>query len=265
MKNSKIIALALAGVLTTGALIAKEASAQPYEIQPGDTLYTISQQFETTVESLQEMNQLTSDLIYADEALEISSNGNIYMIEPGDTLYRIALENDVSVEQLQAWNGLHSDLIYAGETLSISGPSKDVTESKAKKARVASANKTRVASTTAPAASSTRVATQAASEPTSNVARTMTVEATAYTAYCEGCSGTTANGTDLRANPNLKVIAVDPRVIPLGTKVWVEGYGEAVAADTGGAIKGNKIDVFIPNKAGAYEWGRKSVTIKILD
>ena len=93
----------------------------------------------------------------------------------------------------------------------------------------------------------------------------MTVEATAYTAYCEGCSGTTANGTDLRANPNLKVIAVDPRVIPLGTKVWVEGYGEAVAADTGGAIKVNKIDVFIPNKAGAYEWGRKSVTIKILD
>ena len=260
MKNSKIIALVLAGVLTTGGFVAKQASAQTYEILPGDTLYTISQQFETTVESLKEMNQLTSDLIYADEALEISSNGNLYMIEPGDTLFRIAMANDVSVEQLQAWNGLHSDLIYAGETLSISGPSKEVTASKAKKARVASASKTRVASTSAPAAS-----TSATSVPTSNVARTMTVEATAYTAYCTGCSGTTANGTDLRANPNLKVIAVDPRVIPLGTKVWVEGYGEAIAADTGGAIKGNKIDVFIPNKAGAYEWGRKSVTIKILD
>lgn len=265
MKNSKIIALALAGVLTTGAFIVKEVSAQTYEIQPGDTLYTISQQFDTTVESLKEVNQVTSDLIFADEALEINSNGNLYKIEPGDTLFRIAMENDVSVEQLQAWNGLHSDLIYAGETLSISGPSKEVTSSKVKKARVATANKTRVASSEAPAAASTPDATQATSAPTSNVARTMTVEATAYTAYCTGCSGTTANGTDLRANPNLKVIAVDPRVIPLGTKVWVEGYGEAVAADTGGAIKGNKIDVFIPNKAGAYDWGRKSVTIKILD
>ena len=63
------------------------------------------------------------------------------------------------------------------------------------------------------------------------------MRATAYTAYCEGCSGVTANGTDIRSNPNLKVIAVDPRVIPLGTRVWVEGYGEAIAADTGGAIK----------------------------
>lgn len=90
------------------------------------------------------------------------------------------------------------------------------------------------------------------------------VTATAYTAYCNGCSGRTATGFNLRANPNAKVIAVDPRVIPLGTKVYVEGYGYAVAADTGGAIKGNKIDVFMSSKADAYRWGRKQVKIKIL-
>ncbi|WP_066321895.1 G5 and 3D domain-containing protein [Bacillus sp. FJAT-29814] len=90
------------------------------------------------------------------------------------------------------------------------------------------------------------------------------VTATAYTAYCNGCSGRTATGFDLRANPNAKIIAVDPRVIPLGTKVYVEGYGYAVAADTGGAIKGNKIDVFMSSKADAYRWGRKKVKIKIL-
>ena len=56
----------------------------------------------------------------------------------------------------------------------------------------------------------------------------------------------TATGINLRSNPNLKVIAVDPSVIPLGSKVWVEGYGYAVAGDTGGAIKGNKIDLFMP-------------------
>lgn len=90
------------------------------------------------------------------------------------------------------------------------------------------------------------------------------VEATAYTASCNGCSGKTATGFDLRANPDAKVIAVDPSVIPLGTKVWVEGYGYAVAADTGGSIKGHKIDVFFPSKSEAYSWGRKKVKIKIL-
>ena len=94
---------------------------------------------------------------------------------------------------------------------------------------------------------------------------TLTMTATAYTAYCEGCSGITKDGTDIRANPHLKVIAVDPTVIPLGTRVWVEGYGEAVAADIGGAIKGNIIDVFIPSHEEALEWGRKTVKVRILE
>lgn len=91
-----------------------------------------------------------------------------------------------------------------------------------------------------------------------------TVTATAYTSYCTGCSGVTATGINLRNNPDLKVIAVDPSIIPLGTKVYVEGYGYAIAGDTGGAIKGNKIDVFFPTKSQAYNWGRKTVKIRIL-
>lgn len=91
------------------------------------------------------------------------------------------------------------------------------------------------------------------------------VTATAYTASCNGCSGITATGLDLRANPNAKVIAVDPSVIPLGTKVYVEGYGYAVAADTGGSVKGKRIDVFFPTSSEAYRWGMKRVKIKILD
>lgn len=95
--------------------------------------------------------------------------------------------------------------------------------------------------------------------------KTITVTATAYTAYCEGCSGTTAIGIDLRSNPNQKVIAVDPRVIPLGSKVYVEGYGEAIAGDTGGAIKGNRIDLFIPNYANAIDFGKRTLEVTILD
>ncbi|MBO0602903.1 DUF348 domain-containing protein [Sporosarcina sp. E16_3] len=91
------------------------------------------------------------------------------------------------------------------------------------------------------------------------------VTATAYTAYCNGCSGITRTGINLRANPNLKVIAVDPSIIPLGSKVWVEGYGYAVAGDTGGAIKGKKIDLHVPTKSDAYKFGRRQVKIKIID
>ncbi|PFN80552.1 enterotoxin [Bacillus sp. AFS076308] len=90
------------------------------------------------------------------------------------------------------------------------------------------------------------------------------VEATAYTPL-ESSSGMTAAGYNIRKNPNMKLIAVDPKVIPLGTKVWVEGYGEAIAGDTGGAIKGNKIDVLFPTVKQALQWGRKNVKVRILN
>ncbi len=103
------------------------------------------------------------------------------------------------------------------------------------------------------------------SSSASSDGREFYVSSTAYTASCNGCSGHTATGINLKSNPNVKVIAVDPSVIPLGTKVYVEGYGYAVAADTGGAIKGNKIDVFFSSKSDAYRWGRKTIKVKILN
>ncbi|MEH7111472.1 3D domain-containing protein [Neobacillus niacini] len=88
------------------------------------------------------------------------------------------------------------------------------------------------------------------------------VNSTAYS--YESAGNFTAMGYNIRENPNMKLIAVDPSVIPLGSRVWVEGYGEAIAGDTGGAIKGHKIDVLMPNNAQAYAWGRKTVKIVIL-
>lgn len=95
--------------------------------------------------------------------------------------------------------------------------------------------------------------------------KTLQMQSTAYTAACDGCSGITATGIDLNSNAHMKVIAVDPSVIPLGTRVHVEGYGEAIAGDTGGAIKGNKIDVHVPTKEDATNYGSKSVKVTILD
>ncbi|MEH7180618.1 3D domain-containing protein [Neobacillus vireti] len=86
------------------------------------------------------------------------------------------------------------------------------------------------------------------------------------TAYSHESSGSiTYMGYNIKENPNMKLIAVDPSVIPLGSKVWVEGYGVAIAGDTGGAIKGHKIDVLMPNNAHAYAWGRKTVKIVVLN
>lgn len=99
-----------------------------------------------------------------------------------------------------------------------------------------------------------------------NVGKTMQMEATAYGPDCSGCSGYTSTGIWVGGKDTPKIIAVDPSVIPLNTRVWVEGYGEAIAADTGGAIKGNRIDVLVKSEAyAASNWGRRTVTVKILD
>ncbi|UHP10375.1 ubiquitin-like domain-containing protein [Listeria marthii] len=103
-----------------------------------------------------------------------------------------------------------------------------------------------------------QVSTSSSSAPSGG--KTYRMESTAYSG-----GGITAYGINLSANKGLKVIAVDPRVIPLGSKVWVEGYGEAIAGDTGGVIKGNIVDVYFPSESQCYSWGRRMVTVKVLN
>lgn len=96
---------------------------------------------------------------------------------------------------------------------------------------------------------------------------TMTVNASAYTAGCHGCSGITADGTDVRGTiyhpSGHRVVATDPNVIPMGTLVKINGT-TYIAADKGGAIKGPKIDILVGSKNEAINFGRKSITIEIL-
>ncbi|MFD1362595.1 ubiquitin-like domain-containing protein [Lentibacillus salinarum] len=93
----------------------------------------------------------------------------------------------------------------------------------------------------------------------------MHMNASAYTVDCLGCNGSghTATGINLKENPN--VVSVDPNVIPLGSRIWVEGYGNAIAGDTGGHIKGNRIDLHFESKSKANSFGRKTVKVKVLD
>lgn len=90
--------------------------------------------------------------------------------------------------------------------------------------------------------------------------KTFTMESTAYYGHT-----ITAMGSKPVRNPNgISTVAVDPNVIPLGSKVYVSGYGVAIAADTGGAIKGNIIDVFLNSYEECMNWGRREVTVQLL-
>lgn len=93
--------------------------------------------------------------------------------------------------------------------------------------------------------------------------RSIRVKATAYCA--NGGGSYTSSGRKAVRNPNgYSTIAVDPRVIPLGTNVYVEGYGYAIAADQGSAVSGNYIDVFFDSYSEASNWGLKYVNVYIL-
>lgn len=91
--------------------------------------------------------------------------------------------------------------------------------------------------------------------------KTLTMVATGYST-----DGFTAMGTQTVRNPGgYSTVAVDPTVIPSGSKLYIEGYGYAVADDTGGAIIGNRIDLFFSTEADANNWGVQSVTVHILN
>jgi uncharacterized protein YabE (DUF348 family) len=88
-------------------------------------------------------------------------------------------------------------------------------------------------------------------------AQAMQMVATAYTPHCTGCSGITAMGRPAGHG----IVAVDPRVIPLGTRLYIPGYGYAIAGDTGGAIVGYRIDLGYTSYRDAMQFGRRAVTV----
>ncbi|ASF37859.1 peptidoglycan-binding protein [Halobacillus halophilus] len=249
----------IAAILMIMASTTITASAQETVVDRGDTLWGIGQEYGVSVEDIKDINGLSSDLIHPGQTIQISeeesnesnestSSDELYTVNSGDTLWGIGQDYSVKVDSLKSWNDLSSDLIHPGQELVVEGnqaasTSNEPEEKEEAKEETSESNET----------------------SSDDVAKTMTMEATAYTAFCEGCSGTTYTGIDLRANPDRKVIAVDPDVIPLGSEVYVEGYGKAVAGDIGGAIQNDRIDVFIPNQDDALEFGRKDVEVTVYE
>ena len=87
------------------------------------------------------------------------------------------------------------------------------------------------------------------------------MNASAYSAYDSGNSQYTSNGSFLRKG----LVAVDPAYIPLGTRLYIPGYGYAIADDVGGSIKGNRIDLAFDSHSEALAFGRRNVVVYIVN
>jgi len=191
-----------------------------------------------------------------------------YTIKWGDTLSVISEATGASLDTLVQVNEIQdANLIYPGTVLRFSADQKEVTVDNGTEQhsyRVQNNNEVKEVETTeatTQAAQETET-TQAAAASSNQGGYYLTVEATAYSYNEAGLSNYTADGTNLVSEPN--VIAVDPSVIPLGSYVEIPGYGVFRAADTGGAIYGNRIDVHLVNLSDVYNFGRRTITIRVL-
>lgn len=271
--------------------------AQEYFVKNGDTLWEIAQNYGVTVSQIKEWNELHTDMIHPGLNLVIFKDGESHH-SSAQVPQESAVEKQppVPAEEVTIEKTAEATTPSTKKEVTTSGeaPAENTTEESApvtkEEAPVESTTEESapVAKEEAPVESTTEESTPVAKEEapvestteetapvtkeetptkssTEEAQKEFIMEATAYTATCEGCSGTTSTGINLIENPDAKVISVDPTVIPLGTKVYVEGYGEAIAGDTGGGIKGNRIDIFIPDKQDAIDYGVQTVKVKILD
>ena len=248
-------------------LLSANTKAETIHVKKGDTLWALSRENNTTVENIKEWNDIHTDLIRTGEVLTVTPPEASYTVVAGDTLWAISRAHDITVSQLMERNSLTSDLIHPGLNLVIPNNAAHsntaISESHSNLVQLSNSQE-KISITAAPVQKKpvTRVAAASTTVPSSG--RVIYVTATAYTPWCAGCSGVTATGMNVKANPNAKVISVDPSVIPLGSKVYIEGLGTYLAADTGGAIIGNRIDVLMATERAALQFGRKHIKLTIL-
>lgn len=211
-----------------------------YTFQWGDTLWGISEATDLSVDKLAKVNDIDNrSMIHVGTTIYLSGDSSIISVENDDEV----VSYDVSEEE-----------VVETETpneVEESVKEEEVVEEESKPA------------TEAPQETEVNTSSSATEEAAPIAGRTVTVEATAYSRNQSNLGNITYSGIDLRENPN--VIAVDPSVIPLGSTVYIPGYGEFVAGDTGGAINGNRIDIHMTDLQQALQFGRRSMEVQILN
>lgn len=214
-----------------------DKGVQEYTIKWGDTLSVISEATGASLDTLVQVNEIQdANLIYPGTVLRFSADQKEVTVDNGTEQHSYRVQNNNEVKEVETTEAT----TQAAET---------ETTQAAQAAQAAQAT---------PATETT----QAAAASSSQGGYYLTVEATAYSYNEAGLSNYTADGTNLVSEPN--VIAVDPSVIPLGSYVEIPGYGIFRAADTGGAIYGNRIDVHLVNLNDVYNFGRRTITIRVL-
>lgn len=191
-----------------------------------------------------------------------------HVVTSSDSLWGLSVKyfgSEAYIDKIAEDNDIvNKDLIYDGEVLLINTDDKSTASVKTTEADTEASSETNQEPAAQTATQET--VTDTAGDQNSYAGTTMYMEATAYSsdpADALGGGSYTATGQNLLENP--MAVAVDPSVIPLGTHLYVEGYGEAYAVDTGGAIQGNIIDVHFPTYAQCEAWGRRQVKVTILD
>ena len=208
-----------------------DKGVQEYTIKWGDTLSVISEATGASLDSLVQVNEIqNANLIYPGTVLRFSADQKEVTVNNGSQEHSYRVQDNKEVKEVEK--------------------SEATTPASNETAQATQATETTQAAQTTQAASS------------SQNGYYITVEATAYVYNEAGLSNYTADGTNLVNEPN--VIAVDPSVIPLGSYVEIPGYGVFRAADTGGAIYGNRIDVHLVNLNDVYNFGRRTITIRVL-
>ena len=237
--------------VTMDELSSKEASLQALKEETESSLKELESkksEQETKIAQLNEEQAKVSSVIEANEQKLIAYSVSI-------------IENSNTISELQE---SISTLTYLIPTLNsstvIEAANNSISQGNLKVEKINAEEKAKAEAAIPSRGESMTVTFTPGASSGSTALSTLTMQSTAYT------GGTlTATGTKPVYNPGgISTIAVDPSVIPLGSKVYVSGYGIAIAADTGGAINGNIIDLYFNSEADCIAWGRRNVTVEIL-
>ena len=237
--------------VTMDELSSKEASLQALKEETESSLKELESkksEQETKIAQLNEEQAKVSSVIEANEQKLIAYSVSI-------------IENSNTISELQE---SISTLTYLIPTLNsstvIEAANNSISQGNLKVKKINAEEKAKAEAAIPSRGESMTVTFTPGASSGSTALSTLTMQSTAYT------GGTlTATGTKPVYNPGgISTIAVDPSVIPLGSKVYVSGYGIAIAADTGGAINGNIIDLYFNSEADCIAWGRRNVTVEIL-
>jgi 3D (Asp-Asp-Asp) domain-containing protein len=205
----------------------------------------------TELENVKRVASLSDDVLAelrsARKRLTITSRELSTETAQLDTAIATAAATEVTLQQTRVARSAYLSELTAKQSLNSSAIARIEFRARAAESRSAQLTGSQPAATVATLSAATN-ATPLVS------GKTLTVSVTGYS-----LSGTTATGLPV----GWGVAAVDPRVIPLGTHIWIPGYGEAIAADVGSAIVGERLDLWFPTVAQADLWGRQTVTITL--